>query len=326
MRCRVVRAQLGRSSPSLFDRAAALDGLASLLRAGLTVLAALEEWPDAVPRSVGAELRDASRLVALGAPLPRALDPAAGLLGSDLDAVHVALELSLEMGVDPIPLLTRPSTLIRARAEEDAAGRSSAAGARLSGAMVGGLPLVALPLLPMAHAPILDAAGAPLLFLGLILTVAGLVWIHHLIPRPVRGDEPVAAFLDHLAAAFRAGAPLAVAFDVTSRLATGPLAQELEGVGKRTALGQPLAEALDAADPIGLGSTAAVLRRADRLGTAPAAGLEALAEARRAAARHRFDREMRRAPVLMVLPLVLCVLPAFGLLAIVPFLRGIAFG
>ena len=321
-----VHTRLTRPAPSLLDRAVALDGLASLLRAGLTLPVALEAWAHAVPRSVGERLRDVERLTALGAPVERALDGAEELLGEDVDSLRAAIDLSTEVGVDPIPLLARTSNLIRGRAESDAAGRSSAAGARLSGGMVGGLPLVALPLLPMAHAPIFDPAGATILFLGLVLTVAGLVWIQRLVPRPVPADEPVAALADHMAAALRAGAPLDVAFDAARRFGTGPLREQLDDVRRRLVLGQPLAEALDAADPIVLGPIAVLLLRAERLGTPPAAGLEALAETLRAARRHRFDREMRRAPVLMVLPLVLCVLPAFGLLAIVPFLRGIAFG
>jgi hypothetical protein len=47
--------------------------------------------------------------------------------------------------------------------------------------------------------------------------------------------------------------------------------------------------------------------------------------ARRRAARSRdFDAAMRRAPVLMVVPLVICVLPSFLLLGVAPFLRGLS--
>ena len=37
-----------------------------------------------------------------------------------------------------------------------------------------------------------------------------------------------------------------------------------------------------------------------------------------------FEAEMRKAPVRMVLPLTLCILPSFGFLPLAPFLRGIA--
>ena len=322
MRTRLKRA----AAPTLVDRAVTIEALVSLLRAGLSVPCSLEEWPDSVPDNVAPHLRNVARSVALGAPVAAALGSATAFFGDDIDVVRAAVELNEVAGVDPIPLLVRAATLTRARAEADATGKAAAAGARLSGGMVGGLPLVALPLLPMAHAPILDPPGSALLVLGLILTAAGMVWIHRLVPRAHPDDEPVAAFLDHVVAALRAGAPLGIAFDVTFRLAPRSLQAELAVVRGRTDLGQPLADALEAEDGPAFGAVAAVLRRAERLGTPPASALEVLAETRRTAARHAFEREVRRAPILMVVPLVLCVLPAFGLLAIVPFLRGIAFG
>jgi pilus assembly protein TadC len=37
-----------------------------------------------------------------------------------------------------------------------------------------------------------------------------------------------------------------------------------------------------------------------------------------------FDAATKKAPVMMVVPLVLCVLPSFCLLALAPFLRGLS--
>jgi pilus assembly protein TadC len=191
--------------------------------------------------------------------------------------------------------------------------------------MVGGLPLVAIPLVPLGRAPLFDGPGMLLSILGLMLTTGGMVWMLRLVPRPPDGDEPVALFLDHVAASLRAGAPLASALEVACGVTSGELRELLARARRQAALGRTWPDALEAVGLGGSDGVGSALRRAERLGTPPAAALEAIAEGRRRAAMHDFERRVRRAPVLMVLPLVLCVLPAFGLLAIVPFLRGIAF-
>jgi hypothetical protein len=66
------------------------------------------------------------------------------------------------------------------------------------------------------------------------------------------------------------------------------------------------------------------LDRAARKGLPTADGLEAFAAQRDAAIARQLDRMIRRAPVLMAIPLVACVLPSFLLLGVVPFLRGFA--
>ena len=307
------------------ERAEALEGLASLLQAGLSVQAALEAWPDALPAERSGNVVRSARLSRLGAPLEEVVAGMRSFVGHDADGVASAFALHASLGIDPVPLLLRAAELARRRAEFEATGRAAVAGAKLSGGLVGGLPLVALPLVPMARAPLFDAAGAAILFFGLVLTAAGMYWMLKLVPRVDPRDEPVALFLDHVVAALRAGSPLDVAMNVTSATAPPPVRTRLGIARRRTILGQTWADALEDVDPTGWGSVAAALRRAERLGTPPAPSLEACARMRRAAAAVEFERELRRAPVLMVLPLVLCVLPAFGLLAIVPFLRGLAF-
>jgi Flp pilus assembly protein TadB len=321
MHLRLIRTS--RATP--LDRAAALDSLASLLRSGLTPPEALQEWPDLVATSIREGLRKTARLSKLGLPAEQALRAASDALGDDLDAVRVALQLHERTGANPIPLIRRAAMLSRSRAESDASGRAAAAGAKLSGWMVGGLPLVALPLVPLGRAPMFDPAGLVLLFLGLSLTVGGMVWMLRLVPRVPTSDDPVAAFLDHVVAALCAGVPLAAALELTCELARGDLYESLARARRQAALGRAWPDALLTADP-SLSDACAALHRAERFGTPPGPTLEAVAEVRRAEARQEFERRVKRAPVLMVVPLVLCVLPAFGLLAVVPFLRGVAFG
>lgn len=322
-----MRVRLKRTHPTdLRDRAASLDALASLLGAGLTMYNAFEEWPEAVSPELKPRLLKVARLARLGIAPERVLDAASEVLADDVQAVLAAIELGARSGVDPVPLLRRAASLARSREESTAAGRAASAGAKLSGWMVGGLPLVAVPLVPMGRAPIFDTAGLILLFLGITLTITGMVWMFRLVPRSPSTDEPIALFFDHVAAGLRSGAPLTTALDVTCAVAANELREPLARARRQAALGRAWPDALHCVDPDGLGDVRTALGRAQRLGTPPAAALEALAEGRRAAARHDFERRVRRAPVLMVLPLVLCVLPAFGFLAIVPFIRGIAFG
>jgi Flp pilus assembly protein TadB len=243
-------------------------------------------------------------------------------MGEDIVSLKAVIDLHSEVGADPIPMLERVAMTIARRADSESAGRAASAGAKLSGAIVGGLPLVSLPLLPMAHAPLLDAAGLALLFFGLVLTCAGMLWMWRLVPAAGPGDDPLVLLADHVAAALAAGASLSTALDAATRRAPGTLAS----AGRRARLGQPWPEALMAVAPEGSQALVTALRRAERLGVPPARTLAEFADARRAAASRAFERTVRRAPVLMVLPLVLCVLPAFGLLAVLPFLRGITLG
>lgn len=314
-----------RRPASLRERALALEALASLLSGGLAVESALSEWHDNVPPGIAPSLLSVRRLLALGAPTAVAVAAAEDPLGEDLAALQAALALHTDVGANPVPMIERAAELLRRRADSQAAGRAAASGARLSGWMVGGLPLVSLPLLPMAKAPLLDPAGLAVLFFGVALTAGGMFWMARLVPRARPADEPLALFADHVAAGLRAGASLFAALEVAARHAPATLGEQLGRARRRTNLGQPWSAALKEADPQMLGALAMTLQRAERLGSPLVPALEAFAETVRVDAQRAFEREVRRAPVLMVLPLVLCVLPAFGLLAIVPFLRGIAF-
>ncbi len=86
--------------------------------------------------------------------------------------------------------------------------------------------------------------------------------------------------------------------------ADGALADRIEN--ELTALGEP-------ARPL-----AAVLVSGMRYGTPVIDPLDRLASDARVARRRRAETEARRLPVLMLLPLVLCGLPSFVLLAVVP--------
>jgi tight adherence protein C len=71
-----------------------------------------------------------------------------------------------------------------------------------------------------------------------------------------------------------------------------------------------------------LRAAAAALEAAERWGAPPAEALAARAEALRSRARLRAEAEAGRAAVRLAFPLVLCFLPAFVLLTVVPTVAG----
>lgn len=155
-------------------------------------------------------------------------------------------------------------------------------------------------------------------------TGAGLVdRLRSRIRRDRSADLPLA--LDLLACALRAGQPPSTATAAVAIAVRGPVGETLLAVARAADLGAP---ADIAWQPLGrLTSVAAVARTAARSaesGTRLADELADLAadlRARRAAAS---DARVRRAGVLVVLPLGLCFLPAFVLIGVVPIVIGIA--
>ena len=89
--------------------------------------------------------------------------------------------------------------------------------------------------------------------------------------------------------------------------------------------GSPAAALREAADRSGLDelrAAAAALEAAERWGAPPAEALAARAEALRTRARLNAEAEAGRAAVRLAFPLVLCFLPAFVLLTVVPTVAG----
>ena len=65
-----------------------------------------------------------------------------------------------------------------------------------------------------------------------------------------------------------------------------------------------------------------MLVASERYGVPLTEGLDRVAREARLERRRRAEERARRLPVLLLFPLVLCVLPAFGLLTVVPLLVG----
>lgn len=144
--------------------------------------------------------------------------------------------------------------------------------------------------------------------------------------RAARRDSVVTAavpeLVDLLRLAVAAGLSVHQLLDVVGSRAPAPFTASLAEVRRRVTLGERLGHALDALDELGdpVRPLVASLRGAafDGLPLGPA--LERAAADARLQRRRAAETAARKLPVQLLLPLVICVLPAFGVLAIVPLL------
>ena len=134
------------------------------------------------------------------------------------------------------------------------------------------------------------------------------------------------AVLDLLGAGLLAGLNPHLAVLRVAERAPDALQEELAEAAAVLRLGATPAAALrTAAERSGLDelrAAAAALEVAERWGAPPAEALAARAEALRTRARLRAEAEAGRAAVRLAFPLVLCFLPAFVLLTVVPTVAG----
>lgn len=128
---------------------------------------------------------------------------------------------------------------------------------------------------------------------------------------------------DLLAASLIAGVPVERALPVVARAVGGPAGEALKAVSRRLALGAPPDVAWLSLDAPGLAGIARAVARSSRTGAPLATLLAATAVDLRAEASAAALVEVRAASVRTVLPLGLCLLPAFALLGIVPIVAGL---
>jgi tight adherence protein C len=161
------------------------------------------------------------------------------------------------------------------------------------------------------------------------LPAAGLVWaipVMRARSRRVASEREVRTALPDTVDLFRlaVGAGLSVhqTVDAVAEHAPAPVDAALGEVRRRVELGARLGDAIDALDVLGdpVLPLAAALRGSARYGSPLGAGLERVAADARVLRRRRAEEDARRLPVQLLFPLVMCVLPAFGLLAVVPLL------
>lgn len=135
----------------------------------------------------------------------------------------------------------------------------------------------------------------------------------------VAAEVPELVDLVHVAVSAGLTVPLAV--EAAARHAPPRLGRELRAALAEVAKGARLADALARLpDRVGEAPRALVATLVDgaRYGTPIGPALDRLAADARASERRRAEERARRVPVLLLFPLVTCVLPAFGLLTVVP--------
>jgi tight adherence protein C len=183
-------------------------------------------------------------------------------------------------------------------------------------------------LLAVGVAGLLTVAVSPVFGLGLLAAV-------HVWPRWVARREaarrrwavvdavPEAADLLALSVAGGLNVPLAVG--LAARWAPGPVGEALTTATAGIEHGRTTADVLEeAAEALGPPARPLVdvLLASERYGVPLGDSLDRVAHEARLERRRRGEERARRVPVLLLFPLVLCVLPAFGFLTVVPLLVG----
>lgn len=140
-----------------------------------------------------------------------------------------------------------------------------------------------------------------------------------------RAVDDLPDLVELIVIAVRSGATPAAAVTVAAPNAPPSLSPVLKDVEHRLRRGQRLADALAAfTEGLGHPATAFVdaLATADRYGLPLGPVLDRLADDIRSERRRKAERHARTLPVRLAFPLVVCTLPSFVLLAIVPALLG----
>ena len=128
--------------------------------------------------------------------------------------------------------------------------------------------------------------------------------------------------LDVVAGCVRAGASVGRAFTLAAERESGPLGGAMREAVSALDHGIPRDEAYDVlcrrARAPEVRTIVNALRRSERLGTSVSSTLVVLARDMRERRRAAAEEEARGAPVRMLFPVIVCFLPAFVLLTIVP--------
>lgn len=298
----------------------ALDVLAMRCLTAPSARAALRGWHEDVDDQIRPHLRRVSRRIALGASIEEALEPLHPVVGDDCVVLASVLSCASARGSALAVEIRGIASTIEQRAEMCHQVRGAATGARTSTRMLAVLALVFIVLLPgWRNASGLAIAGAGLVAMG--LSMAGLRWIRALTPRPAAHDHSVAALADSLAGALEAGLGIDHSLGNASGLMIGA---DLARVRRRRRLGAPWSQAFGTAGDADLIRLGRLVETAARRGVPLAPHLRAFASQLRYEARRELELRAKKAPVMLVLPLTLCFLPAFAIVVLVPLLGGLS--
>lgn len=200
-----------------------------------------------------------------------------------------------------------------------AQGRADAFPLRLrlsAGIGVAGLVALLLGVPAVAVIPVAVLAGAPVaVLLGTLERPAAKKREARL-----RADLPQAC--DLLAACLDAGLPLRTATTLVGSAIGGPISEEFARVTNQTALGMSDDEAWRSVTCLPLARLGAELARSSKAGLVSSDGLRLQADDATVKARSAREERARKVGVQSVVPLMVCFLPAFMLLGIVPIVGG----
>lgn len=222
--------------------------------------------------------------------------------------------------------LDRCASRLRARADDRRERRLAAAPARLSAAVMTVLPFGVLALLAATSTSVRShlgrPAGAIAVGVGIALNVAGWRWMRRIIAD--RGDSDLAIFaevLESVTLHVRAGLTVRSALLTTLHHVDGLMKEHLTEFGWRIEHGWLTADALaELGERIGPDARQLVdgVIRAERYGSALAPVLDRMVDDIDRVRREASLRRTRTLPVRLSAPLVVCTLPSFVLLAVLP--------
>jgi tight adherence protein B len=167
--------------------AEAVSAIAAALRAGRSMAGALEEAAATVPPPLGPRLRVLVDRVALGVPVESAiLELADSVPGPDGRLVVAVLGLHQRAGGDAPSVLDRVARTLRERRASAREVRSLTAQARLSGAILGFLPIGFFLFLSVTARADVDRAiasptGRTAIVVGLAMQAVAFLWIRRLL-------------------------------------------------------------------------------------------------------------------------------------------------
>ena len=296
---------------------------------------AIDEASAAVSAPLAEGLAAVTATAARGRSVVDAIDAwATRTDGEGVALAAAALALGAELGGTAARSLDAVADTLRDRNAVHREIRALSTQARASAAVMAAAPVAFSALVAVADPSsvtflLTSTFGVACLVLGVGLDVLGAWWMRRIVARAGRERDPVAAetadTIDLFVLALGAGLNLRLAVAAVARRAPPRWSDALQRVVERVDRGQRVSDALDAVpDDLGPATRPMVraLTGAERYGTPLLPTLERLAVDARLDRRRRAEESARRVPVKLLFPLVLCVLPAFGMLTVAPLLAG----
>jgi tight adherence protein B len=312
-----------------------LEAMARSLRSGSSLRVAITEVSASTPAPLGEGLAELADAAGRGRPLTAAIERWSSTApGDGVPLAAAALGLAAELGGAAARSLDGVAGTLRDRNGVRREVRALSAQARASAVVISTAPIAFLAVVALADpSAIAFLVGSPVgmacLASGLGLDFAGAWWMRRIVARAGVDRDAAAAqqadVIDLFVLAIGAGLNLRLALTAVACRAPSAWAPPLGDVVEQVERGRRVGDALEALPSV-LGEPARplvrVLASAERYGTPLLPALDRLALEARLDRRRRAEEAARRVPVKLLFPLVLCVLPAFGLLTVAPLLAG----